>query len=343
MSRLPKATMTDYPANKKSSKKPVWAKMEAARKWRAMLAIFICLFLGFFIINGILRAFSLKKYVSAGKWNGGTPYVAAISTSSPAVLVFNRDLAQIVVLKVPGELNVPTGEGGSPLLKVKDINAKNGEEMTKVLTKVLGLDIQNYAVLKESREIDQGGVEKAYGDFVSFSTLARIVTVGSVWGVESTNITRIDLLRLWWQVKSSGIKSPKIIDLGQFTDDVVAGRGVKIESLDRELFHLSVNKYFAVRNLADQNIKLVIRNSSGAVGVGQLAGEMVASVGFNVIHVNSGEPNITKCNIQATSKNSQAVSYLANVFKCDIVAPLPDAQMNLIILDLGSDFAKRLF
>ncbi len=335
--------MTDYPANKKSSKKPVWAKMEAARKWRAMLAIFICIFLGFFIVNGILRAFSFKKYVSASRWDDSMPYVAAISTTPPSVLVFNKELAQIVILKVPGDLNVPTSDATSPPMEVSDINRRDGGEMTKVLTRVLGLDIQNYAVLKEGREIDQAMAEKAYRDLVSFETLAKIVIVGKVSGIESTNITRIDLLRLWWQVKSSSIKSPKIIDLRQFSEDVVGVRGTKIKSLDRELAHLSINKYFEVRNLADQNIKLEIKNSSGAVGVGQLAGEIAASAGFNVIRVESGEVKIAKCRIRAASKNSQAVSYLANMFKCDIVSPLPDAQMNLIILDLGSDFAQRLF
>lgn len=316
--------------------------MEAARKWRAMLAIFICIFLGFFIVNGILRAFSIKKYVSASRWHGGVPYVAAISTTPPSVLVFNRELAQIVVLKVPGDTGVPTGELTNPLITVSDIKGGNGDEMTRVLTRVLGLDIQNYAVLKERRDIDQGMVEKAYRDFVSFSTLAKIVTVGNVSGIESTNITRIDLLRLWWQVKSSAIKSPKIIDLGQFAEDVVGPKGAKVKSLDRETAHLSINKYFETQSLADQNVNLEIKNSSGAVGVGQLAGEIAASVGFNVIRVESGDVKISKCRIHAVSKNSRAVSYLANIFKCDIVSQ-PNAQMNLIILDLGSDFAKRLF
>lgn len=335
--------MTDYPATKKTSKKPVWAKVGTARKWRGFLAIFICVFLGFFIINGVLRAFSFKKFVSNSRWDEAMPFAAAISTTPPSVLVFNKDLGEIVVLKVPGELGVPAGDSAGESFKVSNINTADGREMAKVLTRVLGLDIQNYVVLKERHEISQTAADAAYRDFSSFSTLASIVTVGRSPGVKSTNIARIDLLRLWWQVKLSGVKSPKIIDLGEFSESI-PGRpgGTRVKSLDSELLHLSVNKYFEVKGLSEGNIKLEIKNSSGAIGVGQLAGEIATSAGFNVTRVGTGESKIAGCRIVAGSKNSKAVSYLANIFQCDIVAPSPDAQGAPIMLDLGSDVAKSL-
>ncbi|MDO8486825.1 MAG: LytR C-terminal domain-containing protein [Candidatus Curtissbacteria bacterium] len=342
--------MTDYPETKKSSKRPVWAKrevflrkMETARRWRGFLAIFICVFLGFFIINGAMRAISLKKYVSDSRWDEAMPFAAAISTTPPSVLVFNKGIGEIVVLKVPDELNVPTGDATSPSIKVSDINTGKGGEMNKVLTRVLGLDIQNYAVLKDKKDIDQATLEEAYRNFSSFSTLAAVVTVGKIPGIKSTNITRIDLLRLWWQVKLSGIKSPKIIDLGQFLGSTLGPGGTQIEGLDSELLHQTINKYFEIKNLADQNIKLEVKNSSGAAGIGQLAGEIATSAGFNVTRVGTGEVKTAGCRIVAGSKNLRAVSYLANIFKCDIVAPPSDAQGAPIMLDLGSDFAKSLF
>ncbi len=334
--------MTDYPAAKKSSNKPVWAKAGTARKWRGILAIFICVFLGFFIINGVLRAFSLKQFVSNSRWDDSMPFAAAISTGPPSVLVFNKDIGEIAVLKVPAELGVPAGDRTGESFKVSNINTGNGREMAKGLTRVLGLDIQNYVVLNERHEISQTTIDAAYRDFSSFSTLAAIVTVGKSPGIKSTNITRMDLLRLWWQVKLSGIKSPKIIDLGDFSEDVSGSRGTKVKSLDTELAHLSINKYFEIKGLAEGNIKLEIKNSSGAIGVGQLAGEIAASAGFNVTRVLTGEAKIAGCRIIAGPKNLRAVSYLANIFKCDIVAPPPDAQGAPMMLDLGSDFAKSL-
>ncbi len=336
-----KKPMTDYPASKKSSNRPVWAKMGTARKWRGFLAIFICIFLGFFIINGILRAISLQKYVSNSTWDDSMPFTVAISTTPPSVLVFNKDLREVVVFKIPGELNVPGVDGAS--LKFSDIKGSDGAGMAKALTRVLGLDIQNYAVLKDKTDTSQALLERAYRDFISFGELAKIITTGGGSEIKSTNITRIDLLRLWWQVKSSGINSPKIIDLAQFSENIPGASNTQIGSLDRELLHMSIDKYFAVKGLTDQNIKIEIENSSGVAGVGQLAGEIATSAGFNVTRVGTGEAKITSCRIVADSKNLRAVSYLANIFKCDIVAPPPDTQGAPIMLNLGSDFAKSLF
>lgn len=323
--------MTDYPANKKSSKGHIWEKMERARKWRGVLAIFICVFLGFFIINGILRAFSLKNHISASKWNDRMPYAAAINTTVPIVVVFNKDIGEVVVLTVPGDILIP--EDG----KAGDVNADDGQELTKTLTGVLGLDVRNYVILKDKTEAQTA--EIAYRDFTSVSTLIKIVTGRNGPGVGSTNVTRIDLLRLWWQVKSSGIKSPKVIDLVQFSQDISPQK----THFDRELFHLAVDKYFGIAGVADQNIKVEIKNSSGVVGAGQIGSEIASSLGFNVIRVETGEAKIVKCNISGGPKNSAASLYLANIFSCDIVSSLSGTQSAPITVDLGSDFAKRLF
>ncbi|MEX2027945.1 MAG: LytR C-terminal domain-containing protein [Candidatus Curtissbacteria bacterium] len=324
--------MTDYPTNKKSSKKPVWAKVERARKWRGVLAIFICIFLGFFIANGILRAFSFKNDIVASKWNDSMPYAAAVNTKIPSVVVFNKDVGEVVVLVVPGDITV--GEDGT----VSDA-VDSGPQLSSGLTRALGLDIKNYVMLKNSVDVDVTTLEKAYGDFASISTLFRIITVGKGAGVGSTNITRIDLLRLWWQVKSSGIKTPKIIDLEQF---LVVGPGNQ-KSLDRELFHSTVDKYFEIRGVRDQNIKLEIKNSSGVVGAGQIASEIASSMGYNVIRVETGEAETAQCHISGGPRNTAARSYLANIFGCDIVFQSQGTQTAPIMVDLGSDFAKRLF
>ena len=119
--------------------------------------------------------------------------------------------------------------------------------------------------------------------------------------------------------------------------------GVKVRFFDRELLHAQINKYFEIADIAGQNVKLAIKNSSGTAGAGQLAGEMATAYGFNVIGVESGEAKTQKCRIVAERKNSAPAGYLANIFKCDIVSPPPEAGDSKIMLELGSDFAAERF
>lgn len=171
----------------------------------------------------------------------------------------------------------------------------------------------------------------------------KILSEGLGGSVKTTNITRIDLLRLWWQVKGLGKDSVQVVDLGRFLSDVNGPGGIKIKSLDREALHQLVNQYFEVKNIFAASPDLAIVNSSGAIGAGQLAGEITTAEGFNVIHIDTGNSVIARCQVANQDKNPRVASYLANVFGCDIVSSSQDTGGNQIILNLGQDFAKRYF
>ena len=194
--------MTDYPAGKKSSKKATWKKDEQTRKWRGILAIFICLFLVFFIISGVARAISLKKYISSSNWGQNEPYVAAVIGKEAEVFVFNKNLSEAVLVKVPNEAVLVTGTTTARQQDV--VESRNGARAAKFLTRTLGVQINNFVVLKNG-----GDPQRFVADLQSIK-----MPISPGGDIVSTNITRIDLLRLWWQVKGSGVNFPKIIDAG---------------------------------------------------------------------------------------------------------------------------------
>lgn len=335
--------MTDYPASKKSAKKHVWQKQEEARKWRGLLAIFICIFLGFFIVNGILRAFSFRNFIADSEWDGNSSFVAAALAGEPAVLIANRELATIVVLKIPTDATLATGDSLKPLLKVGDIDPADGVRLAKTLTRLVGINIINYIVFENGEGVNEDSAQRAFKNFASLATPVRIITGRPESLLYKTNITRVDLLRLWWQVKGLGIDSLKIMDGGQFLEEVIGPSGGKIKSVERELVHSQIDKYLEIKDFSEANLKVEITNSSGTAGAGQLAGEIAASLGFNVTRVVTGETLIAKCQITGGRQNLRAVSYLANLFGCDILSPSQDDREVKIMLNLGQDFAGRYF
>ncbi len=313
-----------------------------ARKWKALAAVFIVVFLGFFILNGILRAFTFKNLLTSSKWNGNSPFVAVFFGKVPSLVVFNKEREKVVVLEIPADVSL--GDAPNQSLTLGEVYKGEDEVKTvKALERQIGINILSFATFKDGAGASGSDLAReTFGNLGSLKGGIRAGLIGESAFFKRTNITRIELLRLWWQVNGIGKKTPDTIDGSRFTSEVAVSGG-KIRVLDRESLHRELDKYLEVKDIADKKINLEVVNSSGVAGLGQIVGEMAAAWGFNVTRITSGEATIAKCQITGFDKGQDAANYLANVFGCDIVGKSNGAQDNKITIILGSNVAGKYF
>lgn len=324
--------MTDYP-----TKASGWRKREVAAKWRNLLAIFITSILVLAILNGFLRAFSFKNYLDSSQLDDSST-IFAINSEPPAVLIYQKEPKQIVAISLDNESYFATGDPNEPIKTVASIvDLGDGQKLTKMMSRLFGADIENFMILKSPTEFNEPILKKAFTKFASPLTPFLILKDSNIG---NTNITRIDQIRLWWQLKSLSVNQLKLVDFSTKSSEIVVSDEVRVKAVDSDLLHQEIIKYTQNPKITASNPMLEILNASGLAAAGDLSGKISESFGYRVIKIERSEAEGGKCRVFSSNKD-YSVRYLASKLKCDIVL-LPKDE-NTLRLVIGEDFERHYF
>ena len=306
------------------------------------MAVFILIVLIFAIANGIVKSFSLKNFFDKSSWDGKSPFIAALETSPPSIFVFQKDPRRLAVFKLDANAFLVTARKEG-LQKTADIFEKeSGEKVAKVLSLNLGADIENFVSIDQKVAAEKQSVENLLNNFASLVTPFKIIsgTYGS--GLQNTNITRIDLLKLWWQLKGVSANKLEIVELIPYHEEIITRDNKKVLGVEDESIRLKMSQYLENRYLDQKKANVEIINGSKVPNALQLAADFASSAGFSVTQAEQSPQISEKTQIVAYDKNSYNASYLASIFDCDIVSESNGQGADLTVV-IGRDFASNYF
>jgi hypothetical protein len=334
--------MKRYPALRQNSGQ-AWKRRENQRKWRDILAIFIAGVLIFAIINGFFKTFSLKKFVSQSEWDSKSSFVSFLDTINPSIFVFQTDPKRMVFLELDGERYLQTGKQNQPLAKLSTlISEKSGVELSKMLSLSFGADIEKYVFFSKEQSLNSQSLRTMFKNFASPLTPLLILTGRRNNDIKDTNLTRIDMIKLWWQLKDLSTDKLELVDLSPLSEEVVTSENQKVLGVDETSLHFQISKYLENPKIASTDFKVVIQNASGMQTASSLASDFMTSVGFDISKTEVGENIADKTKILAKKENSYPAGYLARIFNCDIVGSQNAGEDTAIVI-LGRDFADKYF
>jgi len=336
--------MTRYPVSRHSTRHG-WEKREVQKKWRSLLAVFITVVLFLAVANGLIKSFSLKKNLGSSSWSGKSSFVIALAADPASVFIFQKDSKRMVLLTLNNENYLPTGNQDQPIAKTSSIvEEKDGRRLERVLSLAFRSNIENYLIFKTSQKIDRETAQKLFKNFASLTTPLTLLIGGQDKIIMSTNITRIDLFRLWWQIKGFSVNSLDLVDLGQATEELIQKNNQKVLVVDEVFLHREISKYLEDLDLRKENLKVEIDNASDYSTAASLASDFVTSVGGSVISVETSDVKVDKTYILTSQNKKYTSRYLAKIFKCDIKST-PESKdedtQDKIRVVLGQDFAAR--
>lgn len=321
---------------------PAWKKHQIQRGWRNIIVIFVTVILVFAVLNGFLKTFSLKNYLGHSKWDGQSSLAVAIGASSPSVLIFQKDPQKITFIKLNANSYFETGDFKEPLKKFSSIvNERNGEKLSRVFSLTFLSKIDNYIFFENDQEVNEKFVHDWFKDFASIATPIKILK-GKLGGeIQNTNITRIDLIKLWWQAKSLSINRVNLVDISSGGEEIVTRDNQKVLGADTEFLHREIAKYLENFKMVQEDFKIDVRNASGITSAGKLVTDFVTSVGGKVVKIENAEDLVEKTTIVSSDKNAYTTRYLANIFNCDITTRSKNGKNKEITIVIGQDFAAR--
>lgn len=280
----------------------------------------------------------MGKYLGEASWDGRSSQVIAVNWQPGAILIFQPEPKRLLLAKFGQDLHFATGNPQNPIGDLASLTRSgDGARIIQVLSIVSRLPIKNYFIFADEMEANWENLQKFFKKFASPVAPFAILAGSYQDSIGNTNLTRRDLISLWWQVKSLSIDNLRLVDL-QVSEPLVVAGGGAVLGVDSVSLKRIVGQYLENRELVEEGIAVFIQNASDVAGAGRLAADFVTSVGGRVAKIETQAGPIAKSQIIA-QKTSYTANYLAKIFECGIKTESgADSEITVIV---GSDFAQK--
>lgn len=323
--------MTSYPA---------WRRHQIRSNWKNLVSIFLTVTLLFALVNGFSKGISIKDKIGRSNWDGKSPIVIAVNSLNPTALIYQPDQKKLTSLAISSETYVESdGSSSSKLSKLSNF-LNDDSKFVKLLSLTFGTKVENYVDLGDKNGFDENQNIKVFKNFASITTPFKIITSGYKDIIMSTNITRIDAFRLWWEIKGLGVNDVHFRDLSNLSEEIIDEKSQKVLGADSDSLNKEISQYLQDLDFLNENLRITIINQSGTLQASKIANSFVKSVGMNVVDVKNEESLVGKTQIYSDQKGSATVRYLEKIFNCDINDQRESSQNVEIVIVLGQDFAQ---
>lgn len=323
-------------------------KRESGNKTKTVFAVLIIIVLVFVILVGLVKNIALPgtAFEPSLKWDSKSSFSVALDTNPPSIFIYQREPKRIVFMALDPQMYFITGNSKTPIMQINEaVSGRNDFEIARVMSLSFGAPITNYITFKKRENLDNKTAQKMFKDFASLGTPFIILTSGKPGFVRSTNITRKDAYRLWWQIKGLSIESVHVADFSALSEEIVAGNGQKVLGADTISLNRKVHEFLENINIEKEGQNISILNESDNKYAASLASDFIQSVGGNVVSEKEGDSTSDKSQVISSNKGLYTTSYLAKMFGCDIKEAQNNGSDgdNSITLVLGRDFASKYF
>jgi len=301
-----------------------------------MKKLLILVFLLFFLVAGYRVYLSFSKSV----WDGKNRINLVFCQPQIFIFSLNDPEQEAVVLFLPSQtfIEVIHGYGqyrAEAVYQLGEIeNHRGGELLADSLQESLGIPVDGFAAISNfqfpiSKDKPKDGILAAF----------RLLLKGG-----QTNLTKWDLLRLWWEFRK--IRQDKVVVVELEKTGVLAktilpdgSEGFEIEPEKTEKIAQEILKDQKIRQ---EDLTIAILNGTSHSGLAEKGARIIKNIGGRVVEMGNTENG--KCQIRGEKKfkKSYTVKKLMEIFRCQWGGEDLGSHRAEVILILGEDYWKRL-
>ncbi|MCX6726081.1 MAG: hypothetical protein NT052_02090 [Candidatus Shapirobacteria bacterium] len=309
-------------------------KKKKKRPW--LILILILIFLGFLIFS------ILKIYHSCNNslWDGEHQFNIIVNSQPASLISFNSSEETISVLLVPNGTFIETTHGYGPyriesIYRLGELKGNGVELLTSSLQNYFGLPVDGFL---------QGNIYQIKSSGIKNSLLNQFFE--ALRHDKKTNLSRWDLLRLWWQIKKTREDKINLIDLSQTSasQEVDLPDGSKAMKIETERLVRIFNQFFIDGEIRQEGLTIGVLNKTDKAGLANSAAKIITNIGGRVINIgiqNDVSKEKNNCGLKSSKKykNSYTVHRLNKIFHCYWQGELEDDnQRSDIVILLGEDY-----
>lgn len=325
------------------TRKPAWKNLEAKRgKSGTVAGIFVVLVLLGFLAFGYVSKLHIKTNSDTGSRASANTYLAMLGTEPSSLFAFQKDTGKVTIFTMDDQKRVPGGAGAENLIKIGDLKSLgDGRAFLNSMTLAFRAKISNYVLFKNTEVAKIENLKKQFAKFTSYWTPVAIILGGAERGnIKNINITRIEAIRLWWQLKSVRTENIKITDLGENNIEKSAADGKKVLGVDESFLNSSIQSMTQSDDVVGERLKVIVNNPGKNRLLSQLAAGFVNNSGADLREVREDGAVVGKTVIFTDQPSSKTARNLAKIFDCDIKRLEQSQDQNTVLVVLGSDFGN---
>lgn len=282
---------------------------------------------------------------SQSKWSGSERINLILTDRQANLVSFSPDEGELTIISLPQEtrIGVVHGYGDYPLgsLRKLEIQEKRKDLLVESLKENFGIPIDGW--------VETAGSEQQLADSGQHTVASKeeILTRlrSQMLGGGRSNLTSVDLFRLWWGIRGLRFDKIKTVDLvktNSLTTQVLADQTQALEINNSNLDERFQRLFFEPL-LRQERLGIEVLNATMHPGLGERAARIVNNMGGEVLIVGNSDKQIKKCQASSTKekKESYTVKKLEKVFNCDWEEKKEEGRAEITLI-LGEDYWKLL-
>ncbi len=314
-------------------------RLKKKKKGKWLTLVFFLILLGFLVFG----FFKIFRSINRSLWDGRNQFNLVINSQPVMIVSLDYPEKKINILSVPDGTFVEAIHGYGPyrvesLYKLGEIKDQGGSLLSGSLQEYFGLNLDAYLTGEQYQPEEMKAKNFLLNQF--FNALR---------GREKTNLTRWDLLRIWWQVKRIREDKLVLIDLSQTSasQEVSLPDSSQAMKIDPERLSRIISQFFIDEGLEKEDLTVAVLNKTEHFGLANNVSKIIGNIGGRVVQVTNlqGEKNDNgKCEVESEKKykNSYTVEKLNQIFNCQWSERQENDQRARILLLIGEDYWHKL-
>lgn len=282
----------------------------------------------------ILPVILIIPFLFFGWQLNGKEKLNLIINSKPAYLFSILPRERLYLVEIPEKtlIEVAHGYGKYRLESIYGlglIENRGGELLVDSVQESFGIPIDGYILTEKDPKF----------------SITKIITE-SIQKKTSTNLGRLTLLRLWWQIRK--LRADQIKEFSLTSENelkkVEQADGLTAFEFDPDKTDQFLGGYFKEPNIRQEDLAIAILNATDHPGLAQRAARLVNNIGGRVVKVSDFEQRIADCQIWVSAgvNKSQTYSRLSKIYHCQLKpGPVSEMRADLVII-LGEKYWQKL-
>jgi len=331
---------------------PRWKKEQKQRKEKKRFRLARKIFL--IICLTLLLGISYQVWGSLKKslWDGKSRLTLALNSSPILVASFDPSDKTLNFLSIPPNTYIETIHGygfykAESIWKLGELEKYGGELLAGSLQEYLGVPVDAYASISNT-EYQTPNIKHKGSFLAMIQSLLR--------GENETDLTRWDLIRLWWGVRGVRFDKVNLIDLGETNavKKVILPDGTPALEPDPLRLNQLVSRLFSDRKIKEERISIGVYNGTEYPGLAKKAARIINNIGGQVIEVGdrdkksekpaSAKTSAGKCELRSEKKfvNSYTTRKIMKIFVCQYeIEKMGEMGLEIAVI-LGEDYWQKL-
>lgn len=285
------------------------------------------------------------QYNKSQSWDGQSNINIVIKLDTINVLSYNPHTQEIIILKIPDEvnLNLALGFGTYPTRSIYKLGESEpvpiGPRLLKeTMSQTLGIPIDNYIFVNDQTlsEVEKLIAGIRQNPFIAISLISQ----------SKTDLTPIEYLN--FVIKLRGVRADKIkgVDLknSSITSSLLLQDGSRALSFNLVKLDRLIQDEFTDSRINDESLSVAILNGTDHPRLAENAARLITNMGGRIVFTSNSQSKFIKGYVLGES--SYTKDRLSQIFttcrQCDINNPEVMSSRSQITVILGEDYYQRL-